>query len=312
MPGDEARTGTSQVMMPVFMGAPWAQKFGGVGSDLKFRDWKQQLETMLSLQALNEQQKAAFVLSNLEGEARREILTLDLKDRDTSIKIFAALARIYGETTSVAALRTQFFNCRQESGQSLKSFSLHLRELFSRLKERRDGLANEDSVLRDQFIMGLKDDHVRRELKQQVRRNPDLSFEDVWKESLSLEEEQNDVWPATSCLAVSKHSDTSSDWKQTFKAEILKEVREQMTVMTKTLLEELKNEQAPPFRASHRERAYSDGAWRRPSRLPPRSQTPPPHARYQWDAQGKPICNQCGESGHISRHCPPKDGQQGF
>ncbi|XP_062383843.1 uncharacterized protein LOC134071222 isoform X2 [Sardina pilchardus] len=200
MPGDEASAGTSQVMTPVFMGAPWSQKFSGVGTELKFRDWKQQLETMLSLQALNEQQKAAFVLSNLEGEARREILTLESADRDTPTKIFAALARLYGEITSIAALRTQFFNCRQESGQSLKSFSLRLRELFSRLKERRDGLANEDPVLRDQFIMGLKDDHVRRELRQQVRRNSGLSFADVWKEALALEEEQNDGWPTTSCL----------------------------------------------------------------------------------------------------------------
>lgn len=117
-------------------------------------------------------------------------------------------------------------------------------------------------MLRDQFILGLREDHVRRELRQQVRRDPSLSFEDVWKGSLALEEEQNDTWPTTSCFAVSRPSETTpSDWKQTFKAEILKEVREQMTEMTKTLLEEFRNEQAPSFRAPPRERSHSDGTW---------------------------------------------------
>lgn len=35
-------------------------------------------------------------------------------------------------------LRTQFFNCRQEPNQSLRSFSLWLRELFFRLKHKED------------------------------------------------------------------------------------------------------------------------------------------------------------------------------
>lgn len=303
------------MMMPLFLGASWGQKFSGTGTEPKFRDWKQQMETVLSLQQLNEQQKAHFVLSNLEGDARREIMTRSATDRDTATKIFNALSELYGCTVSAAALRTQFFNCRQEVGQSLKSFSLRLRELFSRLKEKNAiGLREGDIVLRDQFIMGLKDEHVRRELRQQVRRNPELAFEDVWKESLALEEEQNEVWPTSACLAVSRPPDCSAvnDWKQAFKAEVLKEVKEQMTEMTKTLLEEIRNERPPLLRGPPRERSYSDSTWRTTSRPQTRSQTPPPQHRYKWDPQGRPICNRCGESGHISRNCPPKDHQQGF
>lgn len=107
------------------------------------------------------------MLGLFEGEAKREILTLEGENRNTPKKIFNVLFPLYGDNTHVSTLRTQFFKCRQEPQQSLRSFSLRLRELFFRLKQRDDtALGGGDVLLWEQFIMGLREGPIRQELRQ--------------------------------------------------------------------------------------------------------------------------------------------------
>lgn len=166
------------------------------------------------------------------------------------MKIFDVLYTLYGDNTHASILRAQFFNCRQETNQSLRSFSLRLRELFSRLKQKDPtGLEQEDVLLRDQFIMGLKEGSIHQELRWQVRKTPCVSFDEIKMEALALEEEQEKQWAPPACLAVRRQTpgDTKplADWKQELHMEILNEVKGQMTAMTKTILDELKESQKP-------------------------------------------------------------------
>ena len=75
------------------------QKFTGGCSEAKLGEWKLHVETMLSFQPLTDSQKADFVLGSLEGEAKREILTLERGCRDTPKKIFDGLLSLYGDNT---------------------------------------------------------------------------------------------------------------------------------------------------------------------------------------------------------------------
>lgn len=61
--------GRTQVM-PVFMGAPWAQRYGGPGSELGLQEWKTQITYLAGLQGLSDPQKIQFALGSLEGEAK--------------------------------------------------------------------------------------------------------------------------------------------------------------------------------------------------------------------------------------------------
>lgn len=193
--------------MPFFMRSPWLPKFSGTGSEIKFGEWKSQVETMLGFQPIRDSQKADFVLGLLEGEAKREILTLERTNRNTPRKIFDVLSALYGDNTHASTLRAQFFNCRQETHQSLRSFSLRLRELFSRLKQKDPtGLEQGYVLLRDQFIMGLKEGPINQELRRQVRKTPRVSFDEVKMEALALEQEQEEQWTPSSCLAVSRQT----------------------------------------------------------------------------------------------------------
>lgn len=232
-------------VMPVFMGAPWAQRFGGPGSELSLQEWKTQTEYLAGLQGLSEQQKLQFVLGSLKGDTKREVQATPGASLANAKAVFDFLTRLYGDATLVAALSAQFFNCRQGPGKILHSFSLRLREQFTRLKGRRDhGLGDEDTLLRDQFLMGLQDGPIRQSLRLQLCRDPTLSFDDLRQEALALELDHTEASNPPTCLAASgacaPASSSAIDLKRELRAEIMKDVKEQMADISKTLLEELR------------------------------------------------------------------------
>ena len=299
-----------QSAMPIFMGAPWAQKYGGPGSEVSLSCWKAQVEYLAGLQGLSAPQKVQFVLNSLEGEARREVQAAPEANRTTAQAIFEFLTGQYGDTTPVAVLRTQFFNCRQGPRQNVRAFTLQLREQFSRLKGRQDhGLGDEEVLLRDQFLLGLREGPVRQSLRVQLRREPDLTFEELRGEALALERDHAASVDPPSCLATNATSvpppPAISDWKQALREELKKDVREQLSEMSKSLVAELRREH-PRSLPPPRERAYSDGG-----HLPERRPLRPLGPRFQWDEQGRPLCNNCGEPGHYFRQCSSRRASQG-
>lgn len=298
-------------VMPVFMGNPWIQKYGGTESEVRLAEWKAQIEYLAGIQGLSAAQQLQFVLNSLEGEARREVQAAPEAVRATAQTVFQFLTEQYGDTTPVAVLRAQFFNCKQGPRQSIRAFALRLREQFTRLQGRQDhGLGDGETLLRDQFLLGLREGPVRQSLRVQFRRDPELTFEDLKKEAVALEIDQAEVKDPPVCAAVSGTATAApevADWKQALKLELLKDVREQMTELSKTLLEELRlGTSRQEVRPAPRDRVYSDGG-RDPGRRPSR----PTRPRFEWDEQGRPICNRCGEPGHYSRQCGPRRGSEG-
>lgn len=298
-------------VMPVFMGNPWVQKYGGVESEVRLSEWKAQIEYLASLQGLSAAQRLQFVLNSLEGEARREVQAAPEAVRATAQTIFQFLTEQYGDTTPVAVLRAQFFACKQGPRQPSRAFALRLREQFTRLQGRPDhGLGDGETLLRDQFLLGLREGPVRQSLRVQFRRDPGLTFEDLRKEAVALESDEAEVKDPPVCAAVSGSATAApevTDWKQALKLELLKDVRDQMSELSKTLLGELRlGHSREEVRPIPRDRVYSDGG-REPVRRPNRPSRP----RFEWDEQGRPICHRCGEPGHYSRQCGPRRASEG-
>nr|XP_055037252.1 deleted in malignant brain tumors 1 protein-like [Misgurnus anguillicaudatus] len=194
--------------------------------------------------------------------------------------------------------------------QSIRAFALKLREQYACLQRRQDhGLGDEETLLRDQFLLGLREGPLRQNLRVQFRRDPELTFDDLKKEAMALEGDQAEVKETPVCAAVSGPAAASevTDWKQALKMELLKDVRDQMAELTKTLVGELrlgpgKKEEGP----APRERTYSDRG-RDGMRRPWQASRP----RFEWDEQGRPICNRCGTAGHVSRQCGPRRASEG-
>ena len=302
--------GARPPVMPIFMGAPWAPRYGGLGSEVSLSEWRTQVEYLAGLQGLNATQRVQFVLNSLEGDARREVQAAPEANRATTQAIFDFLTGQYGDTTPVAVLRAKFFNSRQGPRQSIRAFTLQLREQYSRLTGRQDhGLGGEEVLLRDQFVLGLREGPVRQSLRVQLRREPNLTFEELRREALALEHDQAEHAGVPSCLATNvvepPPAPAAPDWKQALREELKRDVREQMSELSKSVREELRRER-PQYPPHSRERAYSDGG--RPfEHRPPRSVG----SRFQWDAHGRPICNGCGEPGHYVRQCSARRASQG-
>ncbi|KAL2087263.1 hypothetical protein ACEWY4_018322 [Coilia grayii] len=304
----EAST-VNAVMMPWFMGGPWIPKFSGKGGAAAFEEWRGQMEAFLRAQGLSGQQRVDFILSALEGEAKQEIQLVAPTDKDTDVEVFDVLKGLYGHTVSVAQLRAQFFQCRQGAEEGVGAFTLRLRELHHQWRAVDPGPAGgDDEMLRAQFAMGLRPCPTQQELQRQLRRRPDMTFADTCREAKALEKEMG-PGDVQVCRALTSEPTPAAapdsnwqQWRDSLKAELQRELRDQVTALGKTLSDDLRNlhrRSDPPVRERHNPTVTAPASRPRSSRgAQGESQL------YRWDAQGRPICRDCGESGHIQRFCP--------
>lgn len=274
---------SSVAMMPWFLGGPWVPKFGDEEKNSAFNDWRTQIEIFLRAQSLTPAQQVDFVLSALQGEARREVLLLAPTDRDSPTKIFRVLEGLYGEQVTVVQLRARFFTCKQQAGEEVGGFILRLRECLARwrLKEpAAEGAGDDDEMLRSQLVAGLRPGPMQLELQKLLRRNPDLTFAAVRKEAQAVERELNRsteevdtrrTYVPPSAPDPAKSTEEWQELKKALKAEVLAEVKEQITTLKDSILGEIRQQ----FRENqHPPQPGSSGG-----RNQPRWNSDPPHRR---------------------------------
>lgn len=283
------------MMMPVYPGAPWLPKFKGPGDDVKYSDWKEQIQGLLGTQELNEARKVDIVLGALAGEAKRQLSVLEEDERDNTRKVFLYLDSLYGDRTPTPVLRSQFFSCVQRLDETVPSYILRLRELHCRLQRHDPDNAPSDAALRDQLLLGLQEGSVAQALKVYARRNPDETFAAIRQEALLLASECGNPKPEVTCASVNNPSVSTStqetNWKETLKREIMEDVRLQMSGLTQELLREIKPLLQPTSRVTQ------------PPVQPARGRQRPSVYTNDWDEQGRPICRRCRQAGHIARFC---------
>lgn len=291
------------MMMPVYPGAPWLPKFEGSEGKEKYVEWKGQIKGLLSTQDTTEVKKVGIVLHALGGEAKRQIMVVDEEERDTVKKVFKYLDGIYKEVVPAPKLRAQFFGCRQRAGESVAAFILRLRELACELRRHNPDTAPSEAVLRDQLLMGLAEGPLGQALRIYARRHPVESFEALRREALALDEEHGGTHiPEIDCHAVNPTSvpraPLVTGWREELKREIMNDVKSQMKDLTQELLREIKPLLQPePVETRPRNMAPSAPVRERYVPHPERTQ------RNEWDAEGRPICRQCKQPGHIARFC---------
>ncbi|XP_062374615.1 uncharacterized protein LOC134062574 isoform X2 [Sardina pilchardus] len=313
---DEAPPGgaSNVIMMPWFLGGPWVPKFGDKEKQTGLADWRGQIETFIRAQNLNPAQQVDFVLSALQGEARREILLLPAGNRDSPTKIFKALEDVYGEQVSVVQLRARFFTCRQQAGEEVGAFILRLRECLARWRSKEEGPVDDsdDEMMRSQLVTGLRPGPLQTELQKLLRRNPTMKFAEVSREAKAVEQEQvhgseeastRRTYTSTSAPTAAK---TAEDWQQIrekLKAEVLSEVKGQIDTLKESILGEIRQQfqaSQPPQAPSDSRGARNRGRWE--------TMNPPLRRRREralrWDDQGRPICLHCDRPGHNTERVP--------
>lgn len=165
---------------PVFRGR------SGIGLE----EWVEETQACIRARHLSTVDQAFFLFDHLEGEAREEIKYRAATDRSDPAKIISILRDLYGPSDSYVSLQEAFFSRRQHAGETLQEFSLALLSLMSAIKQSAPSeMPNADVLLRDQFIENVIDGSLRRELKQLVRRQPNISLLETRAEAIRWERE---------------------------------------------------------------------------------------------------------------------------
>ncbi|XP_056587956.1 uncharacterized protein LOC130408444 [Triplophysa dalaica] len=253
----------------------------------------EEVERVLLVRNQTPEDQADFVLSLLKGAALEEVRLRRGAQPQGTEDLFTYLRDAFGEKRSLAQLLQSFYTRKQLEGEDLRMYSHSLSQILnSVVKQSPDAIANVNSAIRDQFVEGVKDASLRRELRKFVRDKPQATLIEVRDEAImwSLEDPKLRVSRAAlhhhvtsesaeaRCEAIEKSSVTLE--------EVLKVVAEQ----GKAIGELTQAIQKLTLHCTNAEVVSRPKAKMQP--------------RFADD--GQPICFKCNEVGHIAKNCVRK------
>lgn len=99
----------------------------------------------------------------------------------------AILTDVFGERRTISQLLSEFYQSKQEEGQTLQEFSHQLMCKLDKVCKRDNKVIQDrDSTLINQFAENVKYVWLRRELKKRIRRKPSIIFNDISEEATLL------------------------------------------------------------------------------------------------------------------------------
>lgn len=211
--------------------------------------------------------------------------------------LFSYLRGAFREKRITPQLLHAFYARRQADGEDLRDYSHALSQLLnSALQQSPKAVPDTQLALRDQFIEGVQDSALRRELRRLVREKPDSSLFDVRDEAMiwTLEDRPRNTNVARnrnlvgdSTNGVSGETDLTS-CNQTDLAVTLQEVVKIIAQQGKAI-----TELTETVRSLATQNASSDGG----------SKGGRPKVQPKFTSDGQPICLRCEGVGHMAKQC---------
>lgn len=219
--------------------------------------------------------------------------------------MFTFLPEAFGERRSGTQLLQMFFNCRQFEGEDLRNYSHALSRLLSSVvKQSPDCLANEQGILRDQFVEGVRDAALRRELRKLIREKPHLTLFEIRNEAILWSmEESRPIRVATSRPVHSemlRETEGTSVRSENQNSAVLNDVLQVISRQDKRISEQ--EQTISKLTKAVRELTVQRSVSVQPNFKPP-SKSPP-----RFTENGEPICFRCNGVGHIARRCTVRRG----
>ncbi|CAC5418399.1 unnamed protein product [Mytilus coruscus] len=145
-------------------------------SDPSITEWVSDVRTQAAYRKLNKTDFAVFMVDNLAGKARQEILgrgDSTSKDPEEIIKI---LLKVFGDGDNLPMLQQRFYAYHQQE-EDLISCSLNMVELYDKIIQHDASFAAcRDAALKGRFAESVKDEGLRRELHRLNIESPALKF----------------------------------------------------------------------------------------------------------------------------------------
>lgn len=258
----------------------------------------EEVERVMHARSQTMEDQLDFVLSLLKGAALEEVRLRMGNDAKHPCDIFEYLRAAFREKRSVSQLLQTFYSRRQLEGEDIRAYSHALSQILNSIqKQSANAVANASMAIRDQFIEGIRDTSLRRDLRKLVRDKPESTLIEVRDEALtwSLEDPKPHVPKVISnrsvvsetveaqCAAVAPETKTVS------LEEVLKIVAEQGKAIGE-LTQAVEKLTTQCFKSE-----------------PVTQSNPKVQPRFTDD--GQPICFRCNGVGHIAKRCMRRNKQ---
>lgn len=174
-------------------------------------------------------------ISDFETDAMAEL--------DELRRQFAEMQRRFGEQ---AAMLEQ---ARVHQRETIRSYAYDLQEKLNIIQNREPSrVPDADAVLKEQLMLGLKDDSLRREMKRRLKDEKDLSFIQLMQEAITWSEEEEVQVPTTSKSSIRSrgavHATTATENTLTpLTLEKLHEAIQQIAARQKELFQMVTNQE---------------------------------------------------------------------
>ncbi|KAG7460544.1 hypothetical protein JOB18_018344 [Solea senegalensis] len=286
------------------------QAFSGEGGTdgRSVEEFIEEVERVLRSREHTTEGQCDYILSLLRGPALEEVRLCMGGQSVGPSDLYSFLRNAFGEKRSITQLLQTFYNRKQAEGEDLRDYSHALSQILSSaVKQSANVIPNEKFVLRDQFIEGLRDSALRRELRKMVRDQPDCSLLDVRREALLWEMEESrphrprvvkssQVKSEVSEFSESQFSATETNTGQ---STALGDVQRAVAQQGKQLVELGKTLADLASAVTELSRRTTEMAFHEPK---PRAR-PQPRVQPRFTPDGQPICFKCRGVGHIAKKC---------
>jgi hypothetical protein len=185
----------------------------------------------------DEKSRIDFLMQNLISLAKDEIRLRPLLERDTADKILYLIHSIYDGDDSVTQLQELFFRRNQKVDETLQDYSLNLMKIFDQIIKRDNTvLGDKDKVLKDRFIEGIKEPHLKREVKRFSFEHKTMKFLKFRQEVLLWVNENTQSWKVKlqmQDVGVVSDRAMQSEYTSNDNSEILKLLTKQQEMLDK-------------------------------------------------------------------------------
>lgn len=253
-----------------------------------------EVERVIRARSQSPEDQVDFILSLLKGSALEEVRLCMGGESKQPSDLFSYLRGAFREKRNAPQLLHAFYARKQEEGEDLRDYSHALSQILSLvLKQSPDAVTNVKLTMRDQFIEGIRDSSLRRELRRFVREKPQSTFFDVREEALTWVLEEK---PCNTAVAKSRNIASDSIGVDTQASS--KNAPENSAV---TLQDVIKVVAEQGKAISELTNAVRDLTLQKES--PGSYKSGKPRATPRFTEDGQPICFKCRKAGHIARQC---------